>query len=377
LDRVQQAIGIAVRRVGKILFRNRLDAPAALTSIVWTQQSITDDWPAYTGFTSLHPNPVTGRVIHYGRPQSSASFFSQGFFEYDAESNAWTLLEDTGGTTTTCAGGSSTFPGPRHPQWQMAVDTVGDRFWLFSGVCLGNLKGDLWAMDLTTGDWTEVDIATVPGAGLWSAMIHDSVANVLFLFGSDQGGQTQCNWVYGPTDLNQTPGTLTAAQIAAGCDTADDWTLVSPVGGVQPASVSSPGMVYLPGRQEALLYGGASSGGTYLNALWRYTPSTQTWLQLSSGPPLYTGSGPGIPCMATLTAGLWAGSLIFHQTHNTGAPRTWLYTPATDTWDVLSSTGDGPSTDAILAEDPSTPNRVIAYANDPGELPEVWHGVLS
>jgi hypothetical protein len=136
-------------------------------------------------------------------------------------------------------------------------------------------------------------------------------------------------------------------------------------------------MVYLPGRQEALLYGGANGSLAYLDALWRYTPSTQTWVQLSSGPPAYNGTGPGIPCMAALTAGTWAGSLVFHQTHNTGAPRTWLYTPATDTWDVLSSTGDGPSSDAIMAEDPSTSNRVIAFAHNGGDLPDVWHGVLT
>jgi hypothetical protein len=371
--------------MGRIIFRNRLDTDVP-SLVTWTQQSVTDPWPAFNGWLQNYYDPISQRMIVFTQIDGASGIYGTNLFAYNAGTNGWT---DMGGTdqleSIPCYANVTTgtqWPGNRHPYAQNALDLTRNVLWQWSGVCNGVLRLDLWKLHLnadpTTDTWEHVPVTTLPNTDAGGCMVHFPVEDVLFLFGTDTGAQTHTNWVYGPTDLNPSPGTLTAAQIAAGCAVADDWTEVSVVGGVQPPAVVGAGMVHFSSINRAVLYGGESGNGTVkYNQTWWYEVAAKTWTQKAlstTAPTLYTGSLSAYPAIARYPA---SDGLFFHATHGSGTPSDWLYKPATDTWHALSSSGGGPtSRESVLVWDAAN-SRFVSWSLHESGRPDVWHGVPS
>jgi hypothetical protein len=363
---------------GRILFRNRLDPDNAseVSSIAWTLQSQTTGWPGYNGYLELVYDGESQRTLLYGVPDGSSSIYSSNVYAYNALLNTFTDLGGNDSMANDCTDTAPTHPGNRHPYGQLAVDTLRNRLWLWAGVCSGTNRTDLWYLTLNSdpllNTWTKVTPSTLPTPRNAASMVYSPDDDVIFLFGTDAGAQTHCNWVYCPS------ASRSAAQIAAGCAAAEDWTEVSVVGGAQPAGVQYPRLMYDTANDRVVCYGGMTGGGTVQNETWSYHIPSQTWTEKAlstTTPTLYTG--PGSPATFAMVFVPSIGKFLYHQTHGTGSPRDWLYNPVADTWQVIDSTGSGPTVDTVAAFDP-TQGRIVTFSRNAGSgEPDIWHGVVS
>lgn len=354
--------------------------PSGTVSIEWIRQPETPGWPGYNGYLNLYFDPIAQQTLLYGIVSNSTSIYSSDVFAYRTQTNTWTHLGGNGTRASACPASTATWPGDRHPESMMAIDTRRNVWWMWSGVCFGHNRQDLWYMTLhadpTTNRWTRVEPATLPRTSNSSAMVYDSDNDVLFLFGSDGSAQTQNHWVYCPTWGTAAPGTLTSPQKAAGCSRADDWTMVSVAGGVRPPGVAYPGLVYDAVTRRVIQYGGQTGGAIVQNQTWAYDVPARKWTQKAlhtTAPPVYNGTSTPTPGMAYDPA---TGRIYYRQTHNTGAPQDWVYDPQADTWAIVPATGTGPTAHTYMTFDAATRRLVTFSRNLKTGAPEVWHGVM-
>jgi Bacterial Ig-like domain (group 1) len=234
--------------------------------------------------------------------------------------------------------------------------------------------------DPSTDTWQQVFPSAMPNPiSITAALAYDSDDDVLFAFGSDGSSQNHDNWVYCPTDLNPTPGVLTAKQSAAGCRP-DTWAEVGVAGGVRPPGVATSEMVYDPVTKKILQYGGSWGDNTARNQTWAYDVPTRTWKQKAlstTAPPVWNGTASGAYSSAPAMAyNPITHKLLYHQTSGTGAPADWQYDPAADTWTLLTQSGGGVSgPDASAAYDIAN-NKLITWSYLPGQA-DVWQGTLA
>jgi hypothetical protein len=346
-------------------------------NVTWTRQPATPGWPGFNGWLTLLYDSVSRRILHYGILRTSTSIYSSDMFAYDSSMNKWSHLGGNGTLASTCPDSTSSWPGDRHPVGQITVDARRHLVWLFGGVCQGILRQDMYFMTLNADPavdrWRKVAIGTIPLANLSSSMVYVPDTDVIFLFGSDGGAQKHDNWIYCPTDLNPTRGTLTSNQSAAGCARADDWTEIPPTNGVQPPGVGTPGMVYEPRIKKVIEFGGSAGGGAGQNDTWAYDVPARTWTRKAlntAPPPPYAGTSSAQPAMAYNPA---TGRILFRQTSNAGAPADWQYDPAADTWTRLTSLG-GPTFDVYMTYDLAN-QKLVAFGNGAAGA-EVWVGVV-
>jgi hypothetical protein len=361
---------------------------AAAASVNWTEQTPTTGWPGYNGWFTVWYDQLSGTSIFYGKLTNSLSIYSTDLFSYSSSTNTFTHIGGTGSLVDACPADTLTQPGDRHPGWQMAVDTKRNFLWLYGGVnqlCNAgtspdtNPHQDMYYLKLnadpTKDVWQQAPAAHIPSANAAAAMVYDPDDDVLFAFGNSYNHN---HWVYCRTAENGQPGSLTAKQAAAGCATPDDWSEVSSTGGIQPAGVTFPGLIYDPVTHKVIAYGGMD--GTLsisYNQIWAYDVPSKTWTQKAlntTPPPLYKGSFTAQPAMVydSITK-----KIIFHQTSNTGAPADWQYDSSADTWTLLTSSGSGAATDAVMVFDAGA-NKLISWSLNPlTYLPDVWQGDLS
>jgi hypothetical protein len=353
--------------------------PGAISwKIGWTNMTHGPNEPGFNYWLTDFFDPVSQQVLHYGIPGNSNSIYSSDVFFYSAVTQAWTHLGGNGTLSDSCPADTASWPGDRHPLNQMAIDTKRNVLWLWGGVCQSNGISDTYYLQLNPNPmndtWHKVSVAHAPsyygGSG-----VYDPDDDVLYHYGYDGIGQASNNWVYCSTIGNPTPGALTAKQSVAGCANPDDWTRVSPVGGVQPPGSFFAGTIYDPITKKVILYGGLNSGLSMgYNQTWAYDVPTKTWTQKAlstTAPPVYAGQLTAHPGWAYNTR---TNKILYHQTSNTGAPADWQYDPAADTWALVSS-GSGPTGDSVLSYD-ATNNQLITFSYCGPGCPQVWQGTV-
>jgi len=237
----------------------------------------------------------------------------------------------------------------------------------------------MWRLSLnsdpTSNIWTQVSIGTVPLSTIASDMVYVPEYDVIFLFGTDGGGQSQNHWVFAPSS-----GSLSANQIAAGCATPNDWTAITPSNGNtygthHPLGSNYPVMRAI-GNGKVLMYGGQTGGAVHQNDVWQWDVPSRVWTKKNpaSPPPLTTQLASGSPPWAFNSA---TGKMFYHQTHSTGAPRTWMYDPTANTWTALITNGGGPASEAYMTYDAAN-GKLIAFCRESGSGDlEWWIGTLS
>jgi hypothetical protein len=229
--------------------------------------------------------------------------------------------------------------------------------------------------------WQQIIPANMPSPiSTWSALVYDPVDDLLFAFGTDGSAQNKNNWVYCPTDRNQTPGVLSALQSAAGCGSPDNWTQVAVAGGVRPPGVIGPELVYDTITNTIIQYGGSWGDNTPRNQTWAYSVPTRTWTQKAlntTPPPVWKGAVSGAySAQPALVYNPNTHKVLFHQTSGTGAPADWQYDPVADTWTPITASGGGVNgPDATMAYDLAN-NKLITWSFVPGKA-DVWQGSLS
>ena len=348
-------------------------APGTPAQLTWALQSTPATRPGYNGFTQPVWDPVAQAMLHYGILLASTSIYSSDFWWYFPATNTWLLVAGlgNGSLSNTCTGDHQDPPGDRHPVAMMAIDTVLNRAYVFSGVCSGTIHEDMYYVELNSdaslnGPWVEVTLGASNPFSDAGVLAFDPVNRVFVFYGDSASGKT---WVFGPTT-----GSLTAEQSAAGCVNPNEWAEVTVVGGVHPSAVISPSMSYCSALACMLLWHGATSGEVEVAETWTYDVPTKTWTQvaLGGGPPAYMG--PSLTSFGTAFS-VGRQKLFFHQPAGTGGPADWMYDPLTDVWTQLTVGGIGPTVPTVMIVDESTGN-LVAFVQGGGNA-EIWIGTLA
>ena len=208
------------------------------------------------------PRPVAAAVYQPERGQTllfsgGASFPTDDTWEWDGE--AWTEQS------------------PAHiplARYEHAMAAMRDRVVLFAGQGEEEfIQDDTWTWDGT--DWTQETPAHSPTARFGHSLAFDAQRNVAVLFGGQATGS-------GPyyAETWQWDGT--------------DWTELAPA--MSPPSRSNALMVYDPGRDRTILFGGQSSTGKLLGDTWEWDGTT--WTEVT--PPVSPIARYFVPARTTL-----------------------------------------------------------------------------
>jgi len=345
----------------------------------WENGGFDDGIPGMAQWLKIVYDHVSQRSIYYGIRASSTSIYATDTFFYDSTTHTFPHLSGTGSLGNVCPADAPSMPGDRHPVGQMTVDTRRNVMWLWGGVCNSVGRSDTYTLSLNanflTDSWTQRPathfVQYIAGSG-----IYDPDDDVVFHFGFDGGPNSHSNWLYCPTDLNPTVGTLTAKQTAAGCTLPDDWNDVPPAGGVVPMAGSFfPGLVYDTVNKKVILCGGYAGGpGPAASETWVYDVPTRTWVNRNpSTHPIFVNS-PERVVGTPLAFNSSDGKVYF--INGSTPPETWTYTYATNQWTLLCNNCSTPANPLTIAYDKKT-NRLIALNYGGVQHIEMWEGTLT
>jgi hypothetical protein len=302
-----------------------------------------------------------------------------------------------------------TWPADRQQNQQEAYDSSRGAMWLTGGVGQSRFWNDAltsganqnntcsgcymttWRLNLATKVWTALPSAHHPSTGTtedgFTAVDTDD--QIVLQAGYD-GSATFRTAIYCPTDLNPTPGKLTANQTAAGCirtNGADDWTqTVTMASGsiAMPLYLGYSNIFYVP-LQSGLAYTGkfyVFGGGLRNKNIYTYSPLARKWAQVGAG------GGCPMPVPSSLpetgevgTTILANGNFFYHYfplSPGDGSTQDWIYNPATDSCSQITTNGtgpsylDGPAWGTSLAQDPVTGN-IVAWSQGGNHI---WEATL-
>jgi len=170
---------------------------------------------------------------------------------------------------------NSSIPSARHGA-KMIYDSVGKQVIMFGGRGDGSITGDLyndmWALDMETHRWQEINMSYGPSPRLSPGLVYDPVHHQLILFGGySNQGRIKDTWLF---DLNSF-----------------EWVEVSPV--LSPPARSDMGMAYDGVNHIAVLFGGMciDSQREVCHDTWTFDPETNIWVEQNppSSPPVIYG----------------------------------------------------------------------------------------
>jgi hypothetical protein len=348
-------------------------------------------------------DPVSGQILQYGTDNfgiySTAIFFGA----ISGNTNNLTKLSSTGGATTcdttypaSVPGGwnngdgspQQPWPADRHPEFQMAIDTLRNALYLWSGLACGNpgpgdgiAYRDLWRLSLNSDPLLD-GWQLIPGASKTSeissggSMVYVAPYDVLVLHsaGPGVGGQNPETWVLCPTQ----GAPLNANHRSVGCVQPDVWARAYDTANYDPSPYGYNMTVYDPGTNKVLLFelGPATK-------VWAYHLTNKTWTQL---PLLTTIAGPmnigsNIESLITIaTSGRWANKVFYRRTCHDGLglcgfAADFMFDPQTSNWTHVLPTGTGPSKLAYIAFAPNIGIDGALIAWEPNGV-GWWKGVL-
>lgn len=381
------------------------------TSVTWTDYNQSTPLNYVAWQQQLGYGPLSHQSLLWGT-KTSSGIYATDMFGYNAGSagttNTVTHVVGTGSTSGICPTDMPTIPGDRHPD---QLTMLGKRMWIIGGAnqtCVGTNPGpngnprvDMYYFTdnatVSSGAWTQVmptHINSVSNIVVTyeSAMVGDSTDNILFIWGTDGGGNSHTHWEYCVTLDNPIPGTLTAGQITKGCTLADDWTEITgwscsgaDCSGSQPLALGFPNLIYDSTNDKIVLYGGGNVTTTvFYNQLYTFSLATKTWTEATATPPTAetaSGSNPGLTPLAWDTS---TGKLLYHQGRGGCAPCDYTYAPGSPwgsgTWTLITSTSGpndtGTSRWSVGTYD-SVCNCMIAYSADVSNVAHFWVGKLS
>jgi hypothetical protein len=252
----------------------------------------------YTVYNMTAYDEQSHRLIAFGTDSTAV---------YDLEHRAWEKTEP------------EEEPGTWRFGFGLAYDRRSDRTILFGG---GDFEGlylsDTWAYDYESNTWTEMSPEVSPSRRMYHAMAYDAESDRMILWGASEAGRTPMSeeekatvWVY---DYE-----------------ANTWTAIAFSGG--PSYRGGHTMVYHPGTDRIILFGGHSQGDVeFSDETWAYDYNSNAWTQLA---PASHPSGRRYHTMVYAEAsdkmvlfGGMAGSFLKEETSD----ELWIFDPVAEEW---------------------------------------------
>ncbi len=261
----------------------------------------------YTIFNVTAYDEQSRRLIAFGMDHTAV---------YDLENRAWEKTE------------------PEEEPWTwrfgfgLAYDSQSDRTILFGGDAEDLWLNDTWAYDYETNTWTEMSPEVSPPDRAYHAMAYDAESDRIILWGASEVGRTPMSeeekatiWVY---DYD-----------------ANTWTAIESAGG--PSYRGGHTMVYHPGTDRIILFGGYAQGDVYFSdETWAYDYNTNTWTQLTpashpSGRRYFTMVYAESADRMVLFGGM-AGNFLKEETSD----ELWVFDPIAEEWSQVMPDSTNP-----------------------------------
>lgn len=255
-------------RDNQLLVFGGIDAQGNLLNDLWSYSPADNKWTNLTpvGATSASdcsggsPAPrmdaamvwddVDQEALLYGGEGNNSNYLGD-LWAYSPAKGAWTVLA--------CSGNG---PGPRGGA---GVAWNGSQMLILDGLNADGSLADFWAYTPgSSGNWSRISATTPLGARIYPAMSWDSNDKQLYIFGGlrSSGEQLGDFYVYQP---------------------GNGWQSTKSANGVAPLARQQALSAWDSKDRVFLLMGGwqANNSTTY-SALWAYSPSQNTWWQITS-----------------------------------------------------------------------------------------------
>ena len=304
----------------------------------WTKLPAADPAPSPRSGMSLVYDADHVQMLLFGGWDNDTDFGDT--WSYDLDAATWTDQKPGG-----------TLPAPR-ALYQAVWDAAAARLVLFGGTSDAGRFGDTWTFDPTADVWTETAGAGAPQARSAHAMVYDSDAGRVLMFGGvGDAGRFGDTWTY---------------------DTASGlWSQVA-AEGASPSVRSGHAMVYVPDEKMTLLFGGYD-GTKFLNDTWAYDSQASTWTELSP-----VGAVPSARGNHRMVYDPENGVVVLFGGNDGSAELAdvWTYDLAMNTWQRLDTPGDVPPgrEEHALVYDPSTGGVLLfgGFDNSDADLADLW-----
>jgi N-acetylneuraminic acid mutarotase len=310
---------------------------AASLSFNWKQLTPSQSPPARR-FATMAFDPGREQIILFG---GYNGHLLNDTWAYDAKANTWINLAP------------SQSP-PARAGAAMALDQTTGLIILFGGYS-GDHYQDTWGYDAKENKWLNLTStsrsSSNPSARAFASMAFDPLANLIILFGGENGRELRDTWGYDAkikTWSNLTPSAI-------------------PID--YPPARYGAAMVFDPGTNQLILVGGGNEEWS-LNDTWSFDAKTQTWKRLKpkhSLPPLE---------FAASALDRSNGQLLLFGGSDTDAfyDVTWRYDPKANTWEQARVLGYSPSAryGASMAYDPISRQTILFGGDNKRYLGDTW-----
>ena len=228
----------------------------SISSNSWTQLTPSGNPPS-ARWSHVAVYTLANNMLVFGGYSPSIGYLND-LWEYSVSSNSWIQLNPSGNIPIGRSGCS-------------IIYTNSNTFIIFGGFNFSSFFNDLWQYDISNNSWTLLN----PSGNLPVARNgHNAVytkSNNMFMFGGtiqNASGAIYLNdlWQY---DISN-----------------NFWTQLTPSGSLPPPRAWHS---YVYNANTMLIFGGEANYGAYLNDLWEYSVSSNSWIQLNPSGNLPTG----------------------------------------------------------------------------------------
>jgi hypothetical protein len=274
-----------------------------------------DEWAYDMGANRLElwavaPAVIYQQVIYDSHAQKLISFGPETTRVYNVATRTW----------------EKTNPAQEPPLFRfwydLAYDSQSERIILFGGN--GDLMQlqDTWAYDYDTNTWTAMTPAASPKGRWGHAMAYDAESDRVILWGASEIGRLPMS--------EEEKETVWAYDYET-----NTWTAIESTGG--PSYRGYHTMVYHPGTDRIILFGGHSQGDVnFSDETWAYDYNSNTWTQLTpathpSGRRLHSMVYDEAADKMVLFGGI-AGNWLKEEIND----ELWIFDPVLDEWNQVT-----------------------------------------
>ncbi len=286
-------------------------------------------------------DPMRGRLIIFGGEDNAM-----------LRQDVWTLSL-TGTPEWTSLVATGTPPSPRRGH-SMIYDPVRDRVIVFGGWD-GARRNDVWELALSpTPSWTLLTPTGVISARDGHSAIYDPVRDRMIVFGGAISATVLRNDVVALA-LSGTP----------------TWSTLT-TGGPQPAARTDHSVVYDPGRDRMVIFGGAGATSLLSDARGLSLSGTPTWGVIVAGTPPSARRGH-----AAIFDPIRDRMVV--ACGNDGSPRDDLWELAftgSPAWHALSPTGLTAERSEHTATYDAAGDRMVTFGGDLGAGAPAYYGLV-